>query len=115
MRSMIWKRVTPAGIDFYSGVWGRAYPVDRRTAAEAITAAGHRSRIDFPAVIERAYQDGVARVPGNRAWQLVYAAYRPDLRCIGPMSLSPPAGPTASLRQTILEVLASAFGLACPG
>ncbi|HKI17937.1 MAG TPA: beta-ketoacyl synthase N-terminal-like domain-containing protein, partial [Isosphaeraceae bacterium] len=48
----------PAGIDFYSGVWGHAYRVDRRTAADAITAQATR-RIDFPAVIERAYQDGV--------------------------------------------------------
>jgi len=49
---------TPAAIDFYSGVWGHSYRVDRRSAAEAI-AAHAANRIDFPAVIERAYQDGV--------------------------------------------------------
>ncbi|MGO9463395.1 MAG: hypothetical protein ACLQVF_04440 [Isosphaeraceae bacterium] len=49
---------TPEGIDFYSGVSGQAYPVDRRSAADAITAQATQ-RIDFPAVIERAYQDGV--------------------------------------------------------
>ncbi len=49
---------TPAGIDFYSGVCGHAYPVDRRSAADAITAQATHP-IDFAAVIERAYQDGV--------------------------------------------------------
>ncbi len=49
---------TPAGIDFYSGVWGHAYALDRHSAADAITAqAAHP--IDFAAVIERAYRDGV--------------------------------------------------------
>ena len=49
---------TPAGITFYSGVWARPYQPDRSTAADAITAQA-TGRIDFPAVIERAYADGV--------------------------------------------------------
>ena len=48
----------PSGVDFYSGAWGRPYAVDRRTAADAITAQATQT-VDFPAVIERAYADGV--------------------------------------------------------
>jgi 3-hydroxymyristoyl/3-hydroxydecanoyl-(acyl carrier protein) dehydratase len=48
----------PVDATFYSGVWGRPYLADRREAAGAITAqAAHR--IDFPAVVERAYADGI--------------------------------------------------------
>jgi PfaB family protein len=87
----------PAGVDFYSGVWGHAYAVDRSSAAEAITAhAAHR--IDFPAVIERAYQDGVRlflevgpggsctrhinRILGNRPHR-AFAACRADREPFG--------------------------------
>jgi acyl transferase domain-containing protein/3-hydroxymyristoyl/3-hydroxydecanoyl-(acyl carrier protein) dehydratase len=49
---------TPEGIDFYSGVWGKPYHPDRRLAADAITAQA-AGVIDFPALIERAYADGV--------------------------------------------------------
>jgi PfaB family protein len=64
----------PAGIDFYSGTSGRSYAVDRRSAAAAITRLAIDA-IDFPAVIERAYQDGV-RVflevgPGGSCTRLV--------------------------------------------
>ena len=48
----------PAGIEFYSGAWGRPYPVDRQSAADAITAQALET-IDFPALIERAYDDGI--------------------------------------------------------
>ncbi len=48
----------PPGIAFYSGGWGRAYALDRAAAAEAIvTQALHT--IDFPALVERAYADGL--------------------------------------------------------
>jgi acyl transferase domain-containing protein/3-hydroxymyristoyl/3-hydroxydecanoyl-(acyl carrier protein) dehydratase len=50
--------VAPPGITFYSGVWGRSYPADRRSAGDAIAAQASRM-IDFPAVIERAYADGL--------------------------------------------------------
>ncbi len=45
-------------IAFYSTAWGRAYHLDRETAAEAIVAQAVNT-IDFPNVIERAYADGV--------------------------------------------------------
>jgi PfaB family protein len=65
---------TPVAIDFYSGVWGHPYAVDRQSAADAI-AAQARHPIDFPAVIERAYRDGI-RVflevgPGSSCTRLV--------------------------------------------
>jgi acyl transferase domain-containing protein/3-hydroxymyristoyl/3-hydroxydecanoyl-(acyl carrier protein) dehydratase len=47
----------PAGVRFYSGAWGRSYLVDRDTAAQAVTAQAVTG-IDFPALVERAYQDG---------------------------------------------------------
>jgi acyl transferase domain-containing protein/3-hydroxymyristoyl/3-hydroxydecanoyl-(acyl carrier protein) dehydratase len=48
----------PAGVRFYSAGWGRAYVPDRDTAAEAIVAQAVAT-VDFPAVIRRAYDDGV--------------------------------------------------------
>jgi acyl transferase domain-containing protein/3-hydroxymyristoyl/3-hydroxydecanoyl-(acyl carrier protein) dehydratase len=48
----------PEGIEFYSGAWARPYPVDRRSAADAITAQA-LGTIDFPALVERAYHDGI--------------------------------------------------------
>ncbi|HAH07368.1 MAG TPA: type I polyketide synthase [Elusimicrobia bacterium] len=47
----------PPGVRFFSGAWGRSYLVDQDTAAQAVTAQAV-SGIDFPAVVERAYQDG---------------------------------------------------------
>jgi acyl transferase domain-containing protein/3-hydroxymyristoyl/3-hydroxydecanoyl-(acyl carrier protein) dehydratase len=50
--------IAPPGIAFYSGVTGRRYQVDRRSAADSIAA--HASRpIDFAMTIENAYADGV--------------------------------------------------------
>ena len=48
----------PPGIRFYSGATGRAYVPDRDSAADAIVAQAVHG-FDFPAVIERAYADGV--------------------------------------------------------
>ena len=48
----------PPGIRFYSGAWARAYVPDRATAAEAIVAHAVHG-FDFPAVIRRAYDDGI--------------------------------------------------------
>ncbi len=66
--------VTPAGVTFYSGVRGRPYAVDRHNVAEAMTDLATRT-IDFPAVIERAYADGVRLFveigPGNSCTRLV--------------------------------------------
>ena len=78
----------PEGITFYSGVWGRSYAVDRRSAAEAI-AAQASGMIDFPALIERAYEDGV-RVflevgPGSSCTRLIgqILGRRPHLAVFG--------------------------------
>ena len=64
----------PEGIAFFSGVWGRSYAVDRQSAADAI-AAQSSGMIDFPALVDRAYEDGV-RVfvevgPGNSCSRLI--------------------------------------------
>jgi len=48
----------PEGIRYYSGEWGRAYSLNRESAADAITAAAIDT-IDFPAVVNSAYADGV--------------------------------------------------------
>ncbi len=48
----------PAGVRFYSTAWGRAYEVTRERAAEAILAQAINT-VNFPAVIEAAYRDGV--------------------------------------------------------
>ena len=82
----------PQGIDFYSGAWGRSYSVDRESAADAITAQAI-APIDFPAVIERAYADGIGVFvevgPGSSCTRLIgqilsgrphlaFSACRPD-------------------------------------
>ncbi|MBV8559117.1 MAG: acyltransferase domain-containing protein, partial [Planctomycetaceae bacterium] len=48
----------PPGVRFYSGATARAYVPDRDSAADAIVAQAVHG-FDFPAVIERAYADGV--------------------------------------------------------
>ncbi|HMB06182.1 MAG TPA: beta-ketoacyl synthase N-terminal-like domain-containing protein, partial [Isosphaeraceae bacterium] len=48
----------PAGVRFYSGARGRAYDLDREAAADAIVAHALHG-VDFPAVVERAYGDGL--------------------------------------------------------
>ena len=96
---------TPAGITFYSGVWARPYQPDRVRAADAITAQA-TGRIDFPAVIERAYADGV-RVflemgPGGSCTRLID-------RILGPRPHLARAAclPGRDALATVLDVLAS--------
>ena len=48
----------PAGIRFYSAAWARAYEPSSDTAADAITAQA-LSGFDFPALIRKAWEDGV--------------------------------------------------------
>ena len=48
----------PSEVAFYSGAWRRAYTPDRERAADAILAQALEG-IDYPAVIESAYNDGV--------------------------------------------------------
>ena len=48
----------PPGVRFYSGAKGRSYPVDRASAADSILSHALLG-VDFPAVVRRAYEDGV--------------------------------------------------------
>ncbi|MBI5202959.1 MAG: type I polyketide synthase, partial [Elusimicrobia bacterium] len=48
----------PGSRQFYSGAWGRPYPVTRESAADSVVAQAVGG-IDFPAVVNRAYDDGV--------------------------------------------------------
>jgi acyl transferase domain-containing protein/3-hydroxymyristoyl/3-hydroxydecanoyl-(acyl carrier protein) dehydratase len=58
-RALHWLTTTPPpGVAFYSGGWGRTYTVDRVSAAEAIVAQALHA-VDFSALIERAYADGL--------------------------------------------------------
>ncbi|MBI3296867.1 MAG: acyltransferase domain-containing protein [Elusimicrobia bacterium] len=52
------KTAPPEGVQVYSGAWGRPYPLTSESAADAVTAQA-LSGVDFPAVISRAYDDGV--------------------------------------------------------
>jgi acyl transferase domain-containing protein/3-hydroxymyristoyl/3-hydroxydecanoyl-(acyl carrier protein) dehydratase len=66
----------PDGLTIYSGAWGRPYEPSEQNAADSITA-GLLNTIDFPQVIEAAYQDGV-RVfveigPGNSCVRMIDA------------------------------------------
>lgn len=74
----------PDGMQVYSGAWGRTYPPTTEEAAASITA-GLVGVIDFPAVIEAAYRDGVRAFvecgPGNSCTRMISAilAGRPHL------------------------------------
>jgi 3-hydroxymyristoyl/3-hydroxydecanoyl-(acyl carrier protein) dehydratase/malonyl CoA-acyl carrier protein transacylase len=48
----------PSGVRFYSSAWGSTYESATDRVADAILAQA-RDTIDFPAVIEQAYRDGV--------------------------------------------------------
>lgn len=69
--------VTPRpGMTVYSGAWGRAYLPTTAAAADSITA-GLVGPIDFPAVVETAYRDGVRAFvecgPGNSCTRMIGA------------------------------------------
>ncbi len=72
------------GLTVYSGAWGKPYDPTPASCAESITA-GLVGPIDFPAVVEAAYRDGVRFFvepgPGNSATRMVGAtlAGRPHL------------------------------------
>ena len=50
--------IPPPGVRFYSAALGRSYELNQDSAAEAILAQA-LDTVDFPAVIEAAYRDGV--------------------------------------------------------
>jgi acyl transferase domain-containing protein/3-hydroxymyristoyl/3-hydroxydecanoyl-(acyl carrier protein) dehydratase len=78
------KTTPPAGIRFYSGAWGRCYEPTRESAAESIVAQALKP-IDFPALIERAYDEGVRIFveigPGNSCSRMIgqTLGHRPHL------------------------------------
>ena len=48
----------PDDVRFYSVAWGRAYELDRESAADSILAQALHG-FDYPATIEQSYRDGV--------------------------------------------------------
>jgi len=64
----------PAGVEFYSCAWGRAYVPERETAADAIEAQA-MGPIDFPRVVRAAYDAGVRTFiemgPGNSCSRMI--------------------------------------------
>jgi PfaB family protein len=54
----LFETTPPPGITFYSGAWGRSYAVSRTSAADSILAQAVEG-IDFPTVINAAYDAGV--------------------------------------------------------
>ncbi len=70
----LFETTAPEGISFFSGSTGRAYVPDRDTAADAILAQASGG-IDFPRVIEAAYDSGVRFFlemgPGNSCSRMI--------------------------------------------
>jgi 3-hydroxymyristoyl/3-hydroxydecanoyl-(acyl carrier protein) dehydratase len=68
------------GLTVYSGAWGKTYDPSPANCANSITA-GLVGAIDFPAVVEAAYRDGVRFFvepgPGNSAARMVDAILGP--------------------------------------
>mgnify|MGYP003640296313 CR=1 FL=1 len=64
----------PQGVQFYSGAWGKAYPVSREKAADSVLAQAIDG-VDFPAVVEAAYEQGVRFFvemgPGNSCSRMI--------------------------------------------
>ena len=106
----------PPNITFYSGVWGHRYQVDRQSAAAAI-AAQASGTIDFPKVIEQAYDDGV-RVflevgPGSSCSRMIGQVLRgrPHLAC----SACPAEGdPLAAFLDAIGRLIAEGVHVDVP-
>ncbi|HZW32862.1 MAG TPA: type I polyketide synthase, partial [Isosphaeraceae bacterium] len=98
----------PAGITVYSGVWGRPYALDRRSATEAITAQATQP-IDFPAVIERAYLEDVGVFlevgPGSSCTRLIdrILGTRPHL---ARSACRPDRDPLAAILEILGECIA---------
>ena len=98
----------PPRIAFYSGVSGRRYPVDRRSAAEAIAAQATQP-IDFPATIENAYADGIGVFieigPGGSCTRLIghILGDRPHVAC---SACRPDRDPFAAVLEVLADCIA---------
>ncbi|WP_435019720.1 beta-ketoacyl synthase N-terminal-like domain-containing protein [Tundrisphaera sp. TA3] len=97
------------GIRFYSGAWGRSYEVTQDSAADAIVAHAVHG-LDFPAVVRRAYEDGVRAFveigPGGSCTRLIgeILAGRPHLAAAAcPADREPVAAVLAVLDRLIAE------------
>jgi acyl transferase domain-containing protein/3-hydroxymyristoyl/3-hydroxydecanoyl-(acyl carrier protein) dehydratase len=101
--------IAPANITFYSGVTGRPYAPDRDSAAAAIAAQATQT-IDFPAVIERAYADGVGVFievgPGNSCTRLIdrILGTRPHVAC---SACRPDRDPLAAVLEVLSRCVAN--------
>ena len=103
---------SPAGIQFFSGGWGRAYTPDRETAADAIVAQASNC-IDFPRVIHAAYDSGIRFFlemgPGNSCTRMISRILddKPHLaRSICASSQEPVLGVLRLLGSLVVEGLA---------
>ena len=98
----------PPGIAFYSGARGGAYPVERESAADAILAQALEG-IDFPAVVESAYADGVRLFlemgPGGSCSRMISStlAGRPH---VARSVCHPGQDPTAALLRLLGQLVA---------
>ena len=97
------------GVRFYSGAWGRSYEVTTETAADAIVAHAVHG-LDFPAVVRRAYDDGVRAFvevgPGGSCTRLIgdILAGRPHLAATAcPSDRDPVASVLTILARLIAE------------
>jgi len=97
------------GIRFYSGARGKAYEVNRESAADSILAQAMEG-VDFPAVIESAYSDGVRLFlemgPGSSCTRMIgrILAGRPHLaRSCCHQGQDPASGLMRLLAQLIAE------------
>ena len=70
----LFETTPPAGVQFFSGGWGRAYVPDRDTAADAVVAQAGDC-IDFPRVVRAAYDSGIRFFlelgPGNSCSRMI--------------------------------------------
>lgn len=64
----------PKGVQFFSGAWGKSYAVNRESAADSVLAQAIDG-VDFPAVIEGAYEQGarffLEMGPGNSCSRMI--------------------------------------------
>ncbi len=100
--------IAPTNLTFYSGVSGRPYDLDGRSAADAIAAQASQT-IDFPALIERAYADDVGVFlevgPGSSCTRLIdrILGSRPHVAC---SACRPDRDPLAAVLDVLSQCIA---------
>ncbi|BDV42215.1 hypothetical protein GURASL_11380 [Geotalea uraniireducens] len=102
----------PPGVTFYSGARGRAYAVDRESAADSILAQAIGG-IDYPATIDAAYADGVRYFlemgPGSSCSRMIdrILADRPHLA----RSAAPPQEAHSALLRLLGQLVAEGLAV----